>query len=103
MIAKVSDPMEILDTIAAVSTALAESAISMVRISGTEAITIADRLFSKSVINQKSHTMQYGFIKDSRTGEVVDEVLLSVFLAPHKISSKLTATEASLSHSGSLR
>lgn len=83
MIAKVSDPMEILDTIAAVSTALAESAISMVRISGTEAITIADRLFSKSVINQKSHTMQYGFIKDSRTGEVVDEVLLSVFLAPH--------------------
>ncbi len=75
--------MEILDTIAAVSTALAESAISMVRISGTEAVTIADRLFSKSVSDQKSHTIQYGFVKDPRTDEIVDEVLLSVFRAPH--------------------
>lgn len=82
MIAKVSDFMEFVDTIAAISTALAESAISMVRISGSEAVSIADRLFSKSVFNQKSHTMQYGFIKDPQTGEIVDEVLLSLFRAP---------------------
>ncbi|PKM63956.1 MAG: tRNA uridine-5-carboxymethylaminomethyl(34) synthesis GTPase MnmE [Firmicutes bacterium HGW-Firmicutes-20] len=74
--------MEILDTIAAISTANQESAISMVRISGSDAIQIADVLFSKSVKDQKSHTMQYGFIKDPQTGSIVDEVLLSLFRAP---------------------
>jgi tRNA modification GTPase len=74
--------MEILDTIAAISTANQESAISMVRISGTDAIEIADTLFSKSVKDQKSHTMQYGFIKDPHTDAIVDEVLLSLFRAP---------------------
>ena len=54
----------------------------MVRISGSDAILIADALFSKSVKDQKSHTMQYGFIKDPQTGTIVDEVLLSLFRAP---------------------
>lgn len=74
--------MEILDTIAAISTANQESAISMIRISGSDAIQIAERLFSKSVRDQKSHTMQYGFIKDPHSGSIIDEVLLSLFRAP---------------------
>lgn len=74
--------MEIMDTIAAISTASQESAISMVRISGTDAIQIADILFSKSVKDQQSHTMQYGFIKDPHTNAIVDEVFLTLFRAP---------------------
>jgi tRNA U34 5-carboxymethylaminomethyl modifying GTPase MnmE/TrmE len=57
--------MEILDTIAAISTANQESAISMVRISGPDAILIADALFSKSVRDQKSHTDAVWFYKRS--------------------------------------
>lgn len=70
------------DTIAAVSTALQDGAISIIRISGPESLEIADRLFSRNVLTQKSHTVAYGILKDPIQNEPVDEVLLTVFRAP---------------------
>ena len=70
------------DTIAAISTALQDGAISIIRMSGDQSIEIADRLFSRNVLQQKSHTVAYGYICDPVSHEVVDEVLLTVFRAP---------------------
>lgn len=72
------------ETIAAIATSLSESGISIIRISGTEAITIADKIFysesGKKVSGFKSHTLHYGFIKEKE--EIIDEVILSVMKAP---------------------
>ena len=70
------------DTIAAISTAAQEGAISIIRISGDEAISIADQLFSRSLSEKASHTITYGYIIDPLTKEAVDEVLVSLFRAP---------------------
>ncbi len=68
------------DTIAAISTADVEAAISIVRLSGADAIEIAEKIFSRKLNHVPSHTVHYGFIKDQN--ETVDEVLVSVFRAP---------------------
>lgn len=75
-----------MDTIAAISTGLSNSGISIIRVSGPETFEIMDRIFSakckeKKLSEQKSHTIHYGFIKDGE--EIVDEVLVSVMRAPH--------------------
>ncbi len=70
------------DTIAAIITALSESAISVIRLSGDEAIEIADKLFSKDLLKRKSHTVTYGHIIDPVDKAVIDEVLLTVYRAP---------------------
>ncbi len=73
------------DTIAAIATAVSQSGISIIRISGEEAILIAEHLFvSKKGIRLsqiKSHTLHYGIIEDQ--GKPVDEVMVSVMKAPH--------------------
>lgn len=71
-------------TIAAISTPMGEGAIAIVRLSGNEAIEIADRIYRglhllKSV---DSHTIHYGHLVDSNTGEVIEEVMVSVMKAP---------------------
>ena len=68
------------DTIAAISTPLQDGAISIVRISGDDAIKIANEIFDKDLTKKKSHTITYGFIKDK--DQYIDEVLVSVFRAP---------------------
>ena len=68
------------DTIAAVSTANAMGAVSMIRISGDEAIAIASRLIGKDLSNVKGYTIHYGTIMED--GEPVDEVLVSLFRGP---------------------
>lgn len=70
------------DTIAAIITALSESAISVIRLSGDDAIEIADKLFSKDLLRRKSHTVTYGHIIDPVDKAVIDEVLLTVYRAP---------------------
>ncbi len=67
------------DTIIAISSALGDGAISIIRLSGNRAISIVNNYFSKDIINVDSHTIHYGFIKDV---EVIDEVLVSVMKAP---------------------
>lgn len=68
------------DTIAAISTSLGVGAISIVRLSGKNAIEIINKVFNKNLTNVKSHTIHYGHIKYK--DEVIDEVLVSVMLAP---------------------
>ena len=74
------------DTIAAISTAMtSSSAIGIVRMSGEDALTIADQIFrgnrGKKVSEMRSHTIHYGYIHDQDRD--IDEVLLSVMRAPH--------------------
>lgn len=70
------------DTIAAISTALGVGAISIVRMSGKDSISIANSIFSgKDLEKVATHTINYGFIKDNE--EIIDEVLVSVMKAPH--------------------
>ena len=68
------------DTIVAISTAQGIGAISIVRVSGSEAIKIVNEVFSRNILNALSHTIHYGFIVDN--GEKVDEVLVSVMRGP---------------------
>ena len=71
-------------TIAAISTPMGEGAIAIVRLSGDEAIEIADRIFKskKSLKEVDSHTIHYGHLIDPKTNEVVEEVMVSVMKAP---------------------
>lgn len=69
------------DTIAAISTALGVGAISIVRLSGPDAIEIVNNCFTgKNLEKAPSHTIHYGHIKDN--DEVIDEVLISVMKSP---------------------
>ena len=73
------------DTIAAISTAPGEGAIGIVRISGDLAISIASSIYqcgTKQLEEQKTHTIHYGHIVDQKSGEVYDEVMVSVLRAP---------------------
>ena len=68
------------DTIAAISTATGVGAISIIRISGDETLDIVDKIFDRDIHSFKSNTINYGHIVDN--GVIIDEVLVSVFLAP---------------------
>ncbi|WP_341301086.1 tRNA uridine-5-carboxymethylaminomethyl(34) synthesis GTPase MnmE [Lysinibacillus sp. FSL H8-0500] len=74
------------DTIAAISTPMGEGAIAIVRLSGDEAVAIADKIFrspgGKSLITKDSHTIHYGHLIDPKTNEVVEEVMLSLMRGP---------------------
>ena len=74
------------DTITAISTPLGEGAIAIVRISGDEAIGIADKIFrgpsGKSLLQVASHTIHYGHLIDPKSGEIVEEVMVSVMKGP---------------------
>ncbi len=68
------------DTIAAISTALGVGAISIVRVSGNDAIEIVNKIFDQDLSKAETHTIHYGHIIDSN--EIIDEVLVSVMKAP---------------------
>ena len=69
------------DTIAAISTPLGEGAIGIVRLSGSDAIAIADKVFTgKSLANCDSHTLNYGHITENT--RILDEVMVGVMKAP---------------------
>ncbi len=74
------------DTIAAIATPIGEGGIGIIRLSGKEAIDIADRIFlprgSKTLKDVTSHTITYGFIVDPSHGGKIDEVLVTVMRSP---------------------
>lgn len=77
------------DTISAISTPRGEGGIGIVRVSGSKAIQIAKHLFrvpSKNGLSKlktlESYTLNYGFVVNPETEEVVDEILLGVMKAP---------------------
>ena len=74
------------DTIAAIATGLSHAGISIIRISGEEAIKVANQLFVSKregflLSDAKTHTIHYGYIKEK--GEMIDEVLVSVMKGPN--------------------
>lgn len=75
-----------LDTIAAISTPTGEGAIAIVRLSGEDAIKIADTVFKsikgKRLLEVPSHTIHYGHLVDPKSGQVVEEVMVSVMKGP---------------------
>lgn len=71
------------DTIAAVSTPPGEGAISIVRLSGEEAVQIVNHVFSgKNLMVVKSHTINYGHIFNPEKNQEIDEVMVSIMRAP---------------------
>lgn len=69
------------DTICAIATSVGVSAINIIKISGPKAISIVNSLFTSDLTRKKSGTINYGFIKNE--DEIIDEVLVSVFIAPN--------------------
>lgn len=70
------------ETIAAIATPVADGAISIIRISGEEAIGIAQSLFDHDIMNRPANTITYGLIHDPKTHDIIDEVLVSIFHGP---------------------
>lgn len=73
------------DTIAAISSAPGEGAIGIVRLSGDDALAIADKVYKlgqKKLSTQDSHTIHYGHIVDPKDGQEIDEVMVSVMREP---------------------
>ncbi len=81
------------DTIAAIATAVSDSGIGIIRISGSDALLVADKVY-RSPKNQKklsqaaSHTIHYGYIYDE--DELIDEVMVAVMLSPHSYTTEDT-------------
>lgn len=73
------------DTIAAISTPPGEGAISIVRLSGDQAVQLADKVYqsgNKRLSEVPSHTIHYGHVVDPKSNQLVDEVMVSVMRAP---------------------
>lgn len=75
-----------MSTICAISTPYGSGGIAVVRVSGTDAIALTDSLFHgrKPLRNAQANTIHYGTI--ARDNEVLDEVLVSIFRAPHSFT-----------------
>ena len=83
------DEIEKMSTICAISTPYGSGGIAVVRVSGTSAIAIVDTLFRgrKSLIDAKAYTVHYGeIVRAANNEEVLDQVLVSVFRAPHSFT-----------------
>ena len=80
------------DTIAAISTGMTSSGIGIIRISGPDAIAIADKVYDsrsgKKLENMQTHTIHYGFIRDGE--EFIDEVLVMLMRGPRSFTAEDT-------------
>lgn len=81
------------DTIAAIATALSDSGIGIIRISGPEAIEVADHIFQTKngkhpLREYDTHTIHYGFIADQE--EIIDEVMIALMRAPRSYTKEDT-------------
>lgn len=81
------------ETIAAISTAMNDAGIGIIRISGEDAFAVADRIYrskggKKRLSDQPTHTIHYGYIYDG--DEVVDEVLIMLMRAPRSFTAEDT-------------
>ncbi|RYZ34024.1 MAG: tRNA uridine-5-carboxymethylaminomethyl(34) synthesis GTPase MnmE, partial [Sphingobacteriales bacterium] len=70
-------------TIAAIATAPGVGAIGVIRLSGPEALVIADRIFKgKRLAEQATHTIHFGKIFSPADGSAIDEVVASIYRGP---------------------
>jgi tRNA modification GTPase trmE len=82
------------DTICAISTAPGRGGIAVIRVSGSEAIAVTDRIFhpvkqGKSIAGQAANTVCFGTIRDEQ-GNIVDEAVVTLFRAPHSFTGEDT-------------
>ena len=76
------------DTIAAIATPMGEGAIGIIRISGSDALAIIQKLFKgKNLEQAASHTINYGHIVEN--GQVIDEVMVSLCEHPRPLREKM--------------
>ena len=82
--------IKLTETITAISTAMSDSGIGIVRMSGPEAFEIADRIYKgkKQLSSHESHTVHYGWIKDGE--DTIDEVLVILMRGPHSYTGEDT-------------
>ncbi len=82
------------DTIAAIATALSDSGIGIIRVSGDDAVVIVNQIFrnskkEQSLLKYESHTIHYGFIVED-DDKIIDEVMISVMKAPKSYTTENT-------------
>lgn len=84
--------MKEFDTISAIATAIGEGGISIIRVSGSKALEIVNKIFKGKNINDifsmKPYTMRYGNIVSN--GEIIDEVVISYFKGPRSFTAEDT-------------
>ncbi len=82
--------MYIRDTIAAIATAVGESGIGVIRVSGEQAIQIVDKIFrgKNSLSNTKTYTARYGYIYEFATEHKIDEVICLVMRSPNSFTTE---------------
>jgi len=82
---------DLTDTIAAIATPLGESGIGVIRLSGTEAYAIGDKIFQSTaqtpLAQRRDRSIQYGTIVDE-SGKAIDEVLLLIMKGPHSYTAE---------------
>lgn len=74
------------DTICAIATCVGESSINIIRISGDNSIKIVNKIFDKDLTKKQANTITYGHIIDN--SEIIDEVLVSIFLSPKSFTTE---------------
>lgn len=79
---------ETLDTIAAIATAVGESGIGIIRISGNNSPEIADKVLDKNISGEKSHTIHLRKVVEN--GEILDEALVSIMRVPRSYTGETT-------------
>lgn len=80
------------DTICAISTAIGEGGVAIIRVSGDKSLEIVDKIFKsknkKDIKNMKTYTMRYGHIIDVETDEIIDEVIISYMKGPKSFTAE---------------
>ena len=81
------------DTIVAIATALTNSGIGIIRVSGKDAIEIVDKIYrsksgTQNLKDYKSHTINYGYIYNHNV--LIDEVMVSIMMAPKSYTTEDT-------------
>lgn len=87
------NPVSQEDTICAISSAPGQGGVALIRVSGSNALEICDKIFraqkkERNISEQKSYTLAFGFIMDKN--EAIDEVLVAVFRNPHSFTGENT-------------
>ncbi|WP_066889309.1 tRNA uridine-5-carboxymethylaminomethyl(34) synthesis GTPase MnmE [Clostridium nigeriense] len=86
--------MKEFDTICAISTAIGEGGIAIIRVSGDKALEIVSKIFrpknGKDIKDMKTYTMRYGHIVDINTEELIDEVIISYMKGPRSFTAEDT-------------
>ncbi len=86
--------MKEFDTICAISTAIGEGGIAIIRVSGDNALSIVSKIFrpknGKDIKDMKTYTMRYGHIIDINSEELIDEVIISYMKGPRSFTAEDT-------------